>query len=230
MTHSHPADRDDLPQPEWVPLQPYEQPPEGATAAARAFHDRMASRRSIREFSDRPIDRATVEWLVRAAGTAPSGANKQPWRFVCVSDPATKHAIRVAVEREEREFYTHRASDTWLRDLAPLGTDEDKAYLEVVPWIVVVMKLVKDDDGGQIYYADESVGLATGLFLAAAHHAGLATLTHTPSPMRFLCELLDRPANERPFVLIPLGHPAPDCRVPAHALTRKPLDQTSVWI
>lgn len=221
---------DALPEPDWVPLTPYTPPAEGPTAAARAFHDRMESRRSIREFSDRPVSRETLEWVIRAAGTAPSGANKQPWRFICISDPATKHAIRVAVEQEEREFYTRRASRKWLHDLAPLGTDEDKAYLEVVPWIVVVMKLVKGDDGEQVYYTDESVGLATGLFLAAAHHAGLATLTHTPSPMRFLCDVLERPDNERPFVLIPVGYPADDCKVPAHALTRKPLDDVSVWV
>lgn len=195
-------------------------PPEDA---ARAFHDVMRTRRSVRMFSPRPVPREAIEWIVRAAVTAPSGANKQPWRFVAVSDPATKRSIRLAAEEEEREFYARRAGEEWLRDLAPLGTDEHKEYLEVAPWLVVVFRLTRADDGSQVYYSEESVGLATGLLLAAAHHAGLATLVHTPSPMRFLGEVLGRPAHERPFVLVPVGYPADDLRVPAHALTRKPL-------
>lgn len=200
-------------------------PPE---EAARAFHEVMRTRRSVRAFSSRPVSRETIEWLVRAATTAPSGANKQPWRFVAVADPGLKRAIRVAAEAEEREFYGRRANEEWKRDLAPLGTDENKAYLEVAPWLVAVFRLTRGDDGSQVYYAEESVGLATGLFLAAAHHAGLATLTHTPSPMKFLCELLGRPDHERPFVLVPVGYPADDVRVPAHALQRKPLGEVLV--
>ncbi|MCA8969952.1 MAG: nitroreductase family protein [Planctomycetes bacterium] len=184
----------------------------------------MRSRRSVREFSDRPVDRATIEWIVRAATTAPSGANKQPWRFVAVSDAELKREIRVAAEAEEREFYARRANAEWLADLAPFGTDEHKDFLEIAPWLIVVFKVVKDDDGGQIYYADESVGLATGLLLAAAHHAGLVTLTHTPSPMKFLREILGRSANERPWLLIPIGYPRDDCRVPRRALWRKPIE------
>ncbi len=196
--------------------------------AARAFFEIMAKRRSVRSFSDKPVSRETVEWIIRAAGSAPSGANKQPWRFVAVSDPEIKHAIRIAAEKEEREFYERRASPEWLNDLAPLGTDEHKEYLEIAPWLVAVFVLGRDDDGGQLYYRQESVGIAVGLLLAAAHHAGLATLTHTPSPMGFLREALGRPQNERAFVLIPIGYPSADCTVPAEALKRKPLQQIMV--
>ncbi|MCZ6786121.1 MAG: nitroreductase family protein [Planctomycetota bacterium] len=196
--------------------------------AARAFFEIMAKRRSVRSFSDKPVSRETVEWIIRAAGSAPSGANKQPWRFVAVSDPEIKHAIRIAAEKEEREFYERRASPEWLNDLAPLGTDEHKEYLEIAPWLVAVFVLGRDDDGGQLYYRQESVGIAVGLLLAAAHHAGLATLTHTPSPMGFLREALGRPQNERAFVLIPIGYPSDDCTVPAEALKRKPLQQIMV--
>ena len=196
--------------------------------AARAFFEIMAKRRSVRSFSDKPVSRETVEWIIRAAGSAPSGANKQPWRFVAVSDPGIKHAIRTAAEKEEREFYERRASPEWLQDLAPLGTDEHKEYLEIAPWLVAVFVLGRDDDGGQLYYRQESVGIAVGLLLAAAHHAGLATLTHTPSPMGFLREALGRPQNERAFVLIPIGYPSDDCTVPAEALKRKPLQQIMV--
>ena len=200
-------------------------PPE---EAARAFFEIMAKRRSVRAFSDKPVSRETIEWIIRAAGSAPSGANKQPWRFVAVSDPEIKHAIRIAAEKEEREFYERRASPEWLNDLAPLGTDEHKEYLEIAPWLVAVFVLGRDDDGGQLYYRQESVGIAVGLLLAAAHHAGLATLTHTPSPMGFLREALGRPQNERAFVLIPIGYPSDDCTVPAEALKRKPLQQIMV--
>ena len=182
----------------------------------------------MRDYADKPVSRETIEWLVRAAGTAPSGANKQPWRFVCVSDPALKHKIRLAAEEEERAFYEQRANDEWLADLAPLGTDADKSFLEVAPWIVVIFKLLKRDDGGQVYYPAESVGLAAGMFLAAAHHAGLATLTHTPSPMAFLTKVLGRPEHERPFLLIPVGWPAEHCEVPAMASERKPLAEIMV--
>jgi nitroreductase len=197
-------------------------PPE---EAARRFHEVMRRRRSVREFSAAPVSRATIEWLVRAAASAPSGANKQPWRFVAVQDAATKRAIRLAAEKEEREFYARRASPEWLADLAPLGTDEHKEFLEVAPWLVVVFKLTRGDDDSQVYYVNESVGIAVGLFLAAAQHAGLATLTHTPSPMGFLSDLLGRGKHEKPYVLIPVGYPAEGCRVPAAALRKKPLDE-----
>jgi len=147
-----------------------------------------------------------------------------------VQDPATKARIRVAAEAEEREFYERRANDEWLQDLGPLGTDADKGFLETAPWLVVVFQLSKTDDGGQVYYLKESVGLACGMFLAAAQLAGLATLTHTPSPMAFLGEILGRPAHERPFLLIPVGHAADDCVVPAKALERRPLDEVMVVV
>lgn len=195
---------------------------------ARRFYETMRTRRSVRMFSDRPVSRETIEWCVRAATTAPSGANKQPWRFVCVQDAAIKREIRLAAEAEEREFYERRAGEEWLSDLEPLGTDEHKAFLEIAPWLIVVFKLAKDDDGGQVYYLSESVGLACGMLLAAIHHAGLCALTHTPSPMKFLREVLHRPEHERPFLLIPVGHPADDCEVPAKALERKPLERVMV--
>ena len=163
---------------------------------------------------------------IRSVPTAPSAANKQPWRYIAVNEPATKRRIRVAAEREERAFYTHRATKQWLEDLAPLGTDENKEFLEIAPWIIVIFRLTKSDDGGQVYYGQESVGLSAGLFLTAAHLAGLATLTHTPAPMGFLRELLGRPEHEKPFLLIPVGYPAEDCHVPVFATHRRPLKET----
>lgn len=206
----------------FVPLERYDPgvPPE---QAARAFYETIRMRRSVRMFSDRPVPRETIEWAVRAAGTAPNGANKQPWRFVAVGDTETKTKIRAAAEEEEREFYERRASDRWLEDLAPFGTDPDKPFLETAPWLIVVFKLAKEDDGGQVYYVNESVGIACGLLLSALHHAGLATLTHTPSPMKFLGDVLGRPEHERPYLLIPVGYPADEAVVPD--ITKKPLDE-----
>jgi len=186
--------------------------------AAEAFLYRMASRRSVREFSPRDVSHSTIEACIAAANTAPSGANKQPWRFVAVRDPELKRAIRIAAEEEERKFYDGRANPEWIADLAPLGTDWRKPFLEIAPWLIVVFKLVRDDRdermSEQVYYANESVGIATGMLLCAIHHAGLVTLTHTPSPMKFLAELLGRPAHERPFLLLPVGYPDEGCRVP----------------
>lgn len=216
--------------PRFVPYTDRHVPVPTPEAAVAAFHAAMVRRRSVRMFSDRPVARSLLEMLVRCAHTAPSGANKQPWRFVCVQDPATKARIRVAAEAEEREFYERRANDAWLQDLTPLGTDADKGFLETAPWLVVVFQLTKTDLGGQVYYLKESVGLACGMFLAAAQLAGLATLTHTPSPMAFLGEILGRPAHERPFLLIPVGHAADDCVVPAKALERRPLDEVMVVV
>jgi iodotyrosine deiodinase len=197
-----------------------------ATSPERAladFHDVMRRRRSVRHFSGAPVSRETIETLVKIAGSAPSGANKQPWRFVAVQDPLVKRKIRVAAEHEEREFYAHRASAEWLADLEPLGTDPTKEFLETAPWVLVVFKLVKSDDQSLVYYVNESVGIATGFLLAAAQFAGLATLTHTPNPMAFLSEVLGRPKHEKPYLLIPIGYPAADCVVPKAALARKPL-------
>lgn len=214
--------------PPLLPHRPYRawQPGLPAEDAARRFFQIMDHRRTIRMFSDRPVSRETIEWCVRAAGTAPSGAHKQPWRFVCVQDPAIKRQIRAAAEKEEHEFYHRRASRRWLEDLSPLGTDEHKEFLEIAPWLIVVFQLTKTDDGGQVYYREESVGIACGMLLSAVHHAGLAALTHTPSPMKFLCEVLGRPEHERPFLLVPVGYPAEDCVVPD--MQRKPLDEIMV--
>lgn len=213
---------------EFVPYAERHEPGVPPLEAAQRFFDVMRRRRSVRAFSPRPVPRAVVEELVRCAATAPSGANLQPWRFVAVADPELKRRIRAAAEQEERAFYRERATPEWLEALAPLGTDEVKEYLEIAPWLVVVFRMTRTDDGRLVYYSEESVGLAAGFFLAAAHHAGLATLTHTPSPMKFLAEILGRPAHERPYLLIPLGWPAEDCQVPRHALARRPLAQTLV--
>jgi len=209
----------------FVPYPDRYEPALSAEAASAQFLEVMRRRRSVREFSDRPVSRATIEALVRAAASAPSGANRQPWRFVCVEDAAMKRRIRLGAEDEEREFYAHRAPQEWLDALAPLGTDANKEYLEIAPWLIVVFRLVHGDDESQVYYTHESVGIACGFLLAAAQHAGLATLTHTPSPMRFLGEILGRPKHERPYLLIPVGYPAESCRVPAAALRKKPLSQ-----
>lgn len=221
------------PQPRFIPFEPM-RVDEAPDTAARRFYERMRRRRSVRAFSDRPVSRQTIEWIVRAGGTAPSGANKQPWRFVCVSDPAIKREIRIGAEAEEREFYLRRASERWLRDLWPLGTDEHKPFLETAPWLIVVFKLVRDDpdpgapeNPGQLYYTEESVGIATGMLITAIHLAGLVTLTHTPSPMAFLSRILHRPAHERPFLLLPVGHPAAPCQIPD--IVRKPLDEIMVF-
>lgn len=201
-----------------VPFVPYV-PDQSAEDSARRFYETMRLRRSVRFFASAPVSEETIRWCIAAAGTAPSGANKQPWRFVAVRDPETKHRIRLAAEEEEREFYSRRATPEWLADLAPLGTDPEKPFLDVAPWVIVVFKLMKTDPGargnqGKVYYVDESVGIATGLLIAAIHHAGLVTLTHTPSPMGFLSKVLDRPAHERPFLVLPVGYPANGCTVP----------------
>ncbi len=209
------------------PLEGYD-PGVPSAEAARAYYEVMRTRRTVRMFSDRPVPRETIEWVIRAAGTAPSGAHKQPWRFIAVSDPAMKAKIRAAAEEEEREFYGGRASERWLDDLRPFGTNPDKRFLEIAPWLVVVFALRKTDGGGQVYYLNESVGIATGMLLSAAHHAGLATLTHTPSPMKFLGEVLGRPEHERAFLLIPMGYPTEDCVVPV--LERKPLNEIGVFV
>lgn len=185
---------------------------------ARDFANELSTRRTVRDFSDRAVPEAVIVECLRAAGTAPSGANQQPWRFVAVSDAQVKSRIRQAAEAEEQEFYSRRAPEEWLRALAPLGTDAKKPFLETAPWLIGVFyeRFAYDVDGQKCkrYYPHESVGIACGLLIAALHRAGLATLTHTPSPMGFLNEILHRPKNEMPYLLLVVGHPAPDCEVP----------------
>ncbi len=208
-----------------IPLERYD-PGVHPEAAAKHFADVMRRRRSVRMFSDRPVSEETIREIVRAAGSAPSGANKQPWRFVCVKDPEVKKQIREAAEEEEREFYSRRAGPEWLADLEPFDTNPDKPFLEIAPWLIVVFKMMKTDDAGQVYYVNESVGIATGMLLAAIHHAGLVSLTHTPSPMGFLGKVLNRPEHERPYLLIPVGYPANDCVVPK--IEKKPVEEIMV--
>jgi nitroreductase len=185
---------------------------------ARDFADALSRRRTVREFAPTPVSREVIEHCLRAAGSAPSGANQQPWRFVAVQDAAIRHRIREAAEAEEREFYARRAPEEWLQALAPLGTDADKPFLEIAPWLIAIFyeRFGLDAAGEKVkrYYPHESVGIATGMLIAALHHAGLATLTHTPSPMGFLNDILGRPKNEMAYLLLVVGHPAPDCRVP----------------
>jgi iodotyrosine deiodinase len=205
-------------------------PPERMLAEGRAFYERMEGRRSVRDFSPDPVPRELVELAIRTASTAPSGAHQQPWTFVLVGDPDLKRQIRVGAEREERISYAGRMSPEWLAELRPLGTDWQKPFLETVPWIVVVFEQLwgvrEDGSRRKHYYVPQSVGIACGLFIAAVHSMGLATLTHTPSPMGFLSELLDRPRNEKPYILFPIGYPAEGAIVPD--LRRKSLDEILV--
>ena len=202
-------------------------------ATARAVYEEMNSRRSVRHFSDRPVPRELVELAIASASTAPSGAHKQPWTFVVTGEPEVKRRIRVAAEKEERENYEGgRLPPHWREDLAPLGTDWRKPFLETVPWIVVVFEqrygVRPDGDRQHHYYVKESVGIACGMFIDALHRMGLSTLTHTPSPMAFLRTLLGRPESERPFILFPVGYAADDCRVPD--IERKPLSEVMVEV
>jgi iodotyrosine deiodinase len=199
---------------------------------AREFYETMHRRRTIRDYSDRPVPREVIEYCIRAAGTAPSGANLQPWHFVAVSDRAVKRQIRVAAEKEEKEFYEKRAPKAWLEALAPLGTDSNKPFLETAPWLIAVFaqpfRTLADGTRSPTYYAIESVGIATGLLVTAAHSCGLVALTHTPSPMGFLNKILGRPSHEKPFVLLVVGHPAENARVPD--ISRKDLSEISSFV
>jgi len=200
--------------------------------SAQAFYQQMAKRRSVRDFSDRPIPQSVLENAILAAGSAPSGANMQPWHFAVVQDPAIKKKIREAAEIEERELYENRASDDWLDALAPLGTDAQKPFLETAPALIAIfLKKVTIDDEGvkhKNYYTSESVGIATGMLITALHQAGLGTLTHTPSPMKFLTEILERPSHERPFLLLVVGYPEEGAMVPD--IQRFPLDKISTFL
>ena len=216
----------------FVPLTTFvEYPPEAMQARAREFYEEVRRRRTIRQFSPRPVPREVIEDCLRAAGTAPSGANLQPWHFVVVTDPEVKKKIREAAEVEEREFYSGKAPQEWLDALAPLGTDENKGYLEVAPCLIAVFAqnyaLLVDGRKVKNYYVTESVGIALGFLIAALHHAGLATLTHTPSPMGFLSTVLERPANERAYLLLVAGFPADGVLVPD--ITKKPLEEIATF-
>ena len=197
--------------------------------AADGFYDLMRKRHSVRDFSARVVPRDIIENCIRAAGTAPSGANHQPWHFVAIADPALKHRIREAAEAEERRFYAGAAGDEWLKALEPIGTAADKPHLDIAPWLIVVFaqRFGHFQDGRKFknYYVPESVGIATGVLLTALHHAGLASLTHTPNPMKFLNQLLARPAHEKPVMIIAVGHPSEDATVPAVAKIKKPLPE-----
>ena len=215
----------------FVPLQFSRRTIDDSIQRAASFYDEMNRRRTTRHFATDPVPRELIELAIRTAGTAPSGAHQQPWTFVAVSDPAVKQRIRDAAEREEHAFYNGKAPPDWLEALLPLGTDEHKPHLTDAPWVVVLFRKTYGlrDDGSRrsFYYTEESCGIAAGLFIAAIHHMGLVTLTHTPNPMGFLRDLLDRPVNERAMLVMPVGYPAADARVPD--LARKTLDEIAVW-
>jgi len=218
---------------ETLPWQPYpELTDEARIERARTFLADMVSRRSCRAFSDRPVPREVIEAALQAAGSAPSGANRQPWHFCAIETPEAKAAIRVAVEEEERQFYTNRAPEAWLSALRPLGTGAEKPYLEVAPWLIAVFaqRYAEDETQPRNYYVTESVSIATGLLLATLHAAGVATLVHTPHPMRFLNLVCRRPENEKPLMLIVAGHPAEDALIPASVVRKKALEEISSWL
>lgn len=201
---------------------------------AQAYYAFIRQRHTVRDFTDQPVDRAVIEAALLAAGTAPSGANHQPWHFACVSDPAVKRQIREAAEQEEQEFYGGKAGDEWLKDLKKIGTDARKPFLETAPWLIAIFaeRYGIDEDGNKRknYYMPESVGIATGFLINALHNAGLATLTHTPNPMKFLNQILGRPASERPYILLVVGHPTEDAMIPRAATVKKPLEQIASFL
>lgn len=218
-----------------VPLNGYvDLSPQETQARAEAMLSMLSTRRTIRDFSDKPVPRVVIETCIRAAGTAPSGANHQPWYFVAISDPTIKRQIRLAAEAEERAFYGGRASEEWLEALTPLGTNAEKPFIETAPWLIAVF--AQRRGGAQAgaekknYYVTESVGLATGMLITALHAAGLGTLTHTPAPMGFLTEICGRPKTEKPFVLMVVGYPAKEARIPKHALIKKDLNDISAFL
>ncbi len=221
-----------MPQSKFIPLVHHEYPVEETKRRAAEFYADLKRRRTVRHFSDRPVPREVIEDCLRAAGTAPNGANMQPWHFVVVSDPEIKKKIRQGAEEEEREFYGGRAPAEWLEALAPLGTDEHKPFLETAPYLIVIFAqsfgLLPDGRKVKHYYAQESVGIATGILITAIHHAGLASLTHTPSPMGFLNEILGRPAHERPFLILVVGYPAEGATVPD--ISKKPLEEIATFV
>lgn len=221
-----------MPQAEFQPLDFHAVPPGEMLPRARAFRELMQRRRTVRDYADRPVPRAVIEEAVRTAALAPSGANQQPWTFVCISDRAVKARIRAAAEEEEKAFYGGRAGEEWLDALAHLGTDWRKPFLETAPWLIAIFgqRWGVGAEGEKVkhYYVPESVGIACGFLIAALHNAGLATLTHTPSPMGFLNEICGRPENEKAYILLVVGYPADGCTVPR--IAKKTLDEVSVWM
>ena len=207
----------------------HEMTDEEMVEAAEQFHAFMKRRHTVRDFSDRPVDRKVIEHCVATAGLAPNGANHQPWHFVAISDPEKKHTIRKAAEIEEEQFYAGDAGEEWLKALEPIGTDATKEHLDIAPWLIVIFgqRYGQFDDGERFknYYVSESVGIATGFLISALHHAGLVMLTHTPSPMRFLNDLCGRPEHEKPIMILAVGHPAETATVPTVAKIKKPLDE-----
>jgi len=224
-----------MPEPRFRPYDSYRSyPSEEMLLRAREFYEEVRRRRTVRHFSERPVPREVVELALLAAGTAPNGANLQPWHFSVVTHPGMKARIRSAAEAEERQFYEQRAPPEWLQALEPLGTTASKPFLETAPCLIAIFEkrygLGPDGERVKHYYVTESVGIASGILITALHHAGLATLTHTPSPMGFLNELLDRPENERPFLLLVTGYPATDARVPEAAGRKKPLEEIATFL
>lgn len=218
-----------------IPLPDRQALPEAEMLArAEAFYARIRTRHTVRDFSDRSVPREIIETCIKAAGTAPSGANHQPWHFAAIGDPAIKRRIRLAAEEEERAFYAGKAGQEWLEALAPLGTDADKGFLEVAPWLIAIFgeRRSRSADGRlrKNYYVPESVSIATGFLVAALHEAGLATLTHTPNPMGFLAEICGRPAEAKPYILLVTGHPAEDATIPRHATEKKPLEEIASFL
>lgn len=215
----------------FIPYSYEQYEPADMERRARDFYALLDRRRSVRDFSPEPVPRELIELAIQSASTAPSGAHRQPWRFVVVGDPAIKREIRIAAEAEEKKSYEERMPEEWLKALHPFRTTWQKPFLEVVPWIVVAFEELYgfDEEGNKRknYYVRESVGLACGMFIASLHNMGLSTLTHTPSPMAFLRDILGRPKNERPYILFPVGYPAPDVQVPD--LRRKSLDEVAIW-
>ncbi len=233
MNHPESGDQTHHQRPEgFIPLAYTPVTPEECLRRSEELYRRMDQRRSVRQFSDRPVTRGVMENLIRAASTAPSGAHKQPWTFVAVSDPKLKAEIRRAAEAEERENYERRMPQEWLEALEPFATDWHKPFLEITPWLVVMfqqtVEMLPSGEQRKNYYVTESVGIAAGMFLSAVHEVGLAALTHTPSPMRFLAEILHRPPNEKPFLLMPVGYPTEGCEVPD--LKRKGLEEVAVFV
>jgi iodotyrosine deiodinase len=218
-----------------VPLPDHVALPEAEMQArAEAFLSDIRRRHTVRDFSERPVPRAVIETCVTAAGTAPNGANHQPWHFCVIGDPAVKRRIREAAEAEEREFYAGKAGEEWLKALAPLGTDPDKPFLETAPWLIAVFGARRSASADGVmrknYYVPESVSIAVGFLIVALHQAGLVSLTHTPAPMGFLNEICGRPADEKPYILMVVGHPAEDATIPAHALEKKPLEAIASFL